>query len=277
MATPDDYLEKIFQVPFWIRPLSKTTCQNLVNALTKDDLETPDERTVPDKNKRAQNIAIKRTTQETGTNADHVSSTQTNTGPSDATTVATGPGSATMQSNSGSSAEPSEQQTPGTDFNWSEVEPRPRALQLTKEERDYMVELSPIIGRSPRSVKRFVNCYRLLKSALDKDELAKVTRDGTFRTTMFVLGLMTGLPDIAPVLLADLRKAKETQAPAAWTRGAAKRLALDSRERWADVYPAIDQLRKVSKVSTLRPLMKAAELVDRFSFSPVRSASSVTL
>src|SRR5262249_28356009 len=148
--------------------------------------------------------------------------------------------------------------------------------QLTREERDYMVELAPIIGRSPRSVKRFVNCYRLLKSAVDKDELAKVTRDGTFRTTMFLLGLMTGLPDIAPVLLGDLRRAKGTEAPTVWTRSAAKRLAPDNRERWADVYPAIDQLRKVSKISTLRPLIEAAQLVDRFSFSPVRSASSVT-
>jgi hypothetical protein len=94
---------------------------------------------------------------------------------------------------------------------------------------------------------------------------------------MFVLGLMTGLPDIAPDLLADLREARETGAPAVWTREAAKRLALDNRERWADVYPAIDQLAKVSKISTLGPLIEAAELVDRFSFSPVRSASSVTL
>jgi hypothetical protein len=271
MATPDDSLEKIFQVPFWIRPLSKASCQNLVNALTRDDFETPDGPIPPDKNKREQNIAAIQTTQEIGIDVQDISSKQT-TGQGDAAIVATKLGSAPTQSNVGSSTGPLEQQTSDADFNWSEVEPRPRALQLTKEERDYMVELAPIIGRSPRSVKRFVNCYRLLKSTLDKDELAKVTRDGTFRTTMFLLGLMTGLPDIAPVLLAELCKANQTEDPAVWTRETAKRLGFDNRGRWADVSPAIDQLREVSEVSTLSPLMEAAGLVDRFSFSPVRSA-----
>ncbi|MEJ2619982.1 MAG: P-loop NTPase fold protein [Candidatus Thiodiazotropha sp.] len=32
-ATPDDYLEKIFQIPFWIRPLSKTAKQNIIQGL----------------------------------------------------------------------------------------------------------------------------------------------------------------------------------------------------------------------------------------------------
>ena|SRR2546425_351574 len=137
-----------------------------------------------------------------------------------------------------------------------------------------MVELAPVIGRSPRSVKRFVNCYRLLKAALDKEDLARVTRDGTFRTIMLLLGLVTGLPDVAPALLADLREAEKTKTPVAWAHEAAERLELQKRERWADLLPALEQLKEMSKVSTIRPFVDAAELVDRFSFSPVRSAPS---
>ena len=166
---------------------------------------------------------------------------------------------------------PSEHDGSDNSFKWSLVEAKPRTLQLTKDERDYMLELAPVIGRSPRSVKRFVNCYRLLKSALDRDDLAQATRDGTFRTTMLLLGMVTGLPDIAPALLADLRQAERTKAPVLWAHEAAKRLELHKRERWADLLPSIVQLQEVFKVSTILPLVEAGELVDRFSFSPVRT------
>jgi hypothetical protein len=267
MATPDDYLEKIFQVPFWIRPLNETACKNLVNALTKEDMESNS--ASPDKKDDKKSEIAKE-----GDAAPHQSA----------------PGAALpplTPADSGSAAKPNEtpttpetgpkpqvKETPNRGMEWSDVEPKPRALQLTKDERDYMVELALVIGRSPRSVKRFVNCYRLLKTALDKDELARVTRDGTFRTTMLLLGLVSGLPDIAPSLLADLRGTKKTTTPVAWAHQVEKRLGLSQRERWKEFLPAIERLKNVSGVATIRPLVEAADLVDRFSFSPVRSAPS---
>jgi len=269
MATPDDYLEKIFQVPFWIRPLSRRACKNLVNALTKNDVES-----------QSGDVGGGERVSESGgtTNAAQGEHIDPNTvglphGDSDSVSTPDSKGETGATPGAGVMADtnPAEEGVSGNGFKWSLVEPRPRTLQLTKEEREYMVELASVIGRSPRSVKRFVNCYRLLKSALDSDDLARASRDGTFRTTMLLLGVVTGLPDIAPALLADLRQAEKTKTPVQWAHEAAKRLELRKWERWEDLLPAIVQLAAASKLSTIRPLAEAADLVDRFSFSPMRT------
>jgi hypothetical protein len=269
MATPDDYLEKIFQVPFWIRPLSEKACKNLVTELTKEDMESNRASLEMQSEKKSEDL--KGAVQEAQVAADPLDPTSTHPGGADARPPNVTPAKNEMDTR------PQERTKSDSDREWSDVKPKPRSLQLSKDEREYMVELALVIGRSPRSVKRFVNCYRLLKTALDKDELARVARDGTFRATMLLLGLMSGLPDIAPALLTDLRSTKKTTTPTAWAHAAAKRLALGERERWKEFLPAIERLNKVSRVSTIRPLVDAADLVDRFSFSPVRSAPSTGL
>lgn len=265
MATPDDYLEKIFQVPFWIRPLNKTACQRLVNSLTKEDMEI--ESSSQENKDPAKDSGEKK-------NAD--AKEKTAPGDSGVTQPAPIGDAVALKTETAAAGETGpkkpKENKPDLGMEWSKVEPKPRTLQLTKEERDYMVELALVIGRSPRSVKRFVNCYRLLKTALDKNDLERVARDGTFRTTMLLLGLVSGLPDLAPSLLADLRAAKKTMRPVAWAQQAAKRLDLGQQARWKEFLPAIQRLSTVSKVDTISPLLKAADLVDRFSFSPVRSA-----
>jgi hypothetical protein len=147
--------------------------------------------------------------------------------------------------------------TGGVTFDWSPVEPKPRTLQVSETERDYMVSLATVIGRSPRSVKRFVNCYRLLKSSMDPADLARSTRDGSFRTTMLLLGIVSGLPEIAPELLTDLRAAPKETAPDEWARGAAERLALDARGKWGGVLAALQSLPSQG-ISSIAPLATVA-------------------
>ena len=264
LATPDDYLEKIFQVPFWIRPLNKSSCENLVDELTRHDAE--DQNPAPSIKDRPKTTPV------------------VTANPGQGNEVPT-PGNAGRRGESenpvtgeklpsGSlptAAKPPEIIAPGTTFKWSPVEASPRTLKLLKEEREYMVELAAIIGRSPRSVKRFVNCYRLLKLALDKGDPAQSNRNGTFRATMLLLAMVTGLPDIAPALIADLRQAELTISPVEWAQEAAKGLHIGKRERWGDMMQAIVRIVAVSNVSTIAPLVEASYLVDRFSFSPVRS------
>jgi hypothetical protein len=261
MATPDDYLEKIFQVPFWIRPMSRTACKNLVNALTEDDpADSTDAATNPGNQPPAPPVTAP------GTPGNPV--------PGEVPASMVNPrsgGPPPVAGGTPAGGTPPKPATLPATFGWSAVEPKPRSLQLSQDERVYMGELAPLIGRSPRSVKRFVNCYRLLKSALDKDELARVARDGTFRSTMLLLGLVTGLPDIAPEILADLRKTDQDQSPVAWVRRVGKNWGLERREYWADLLAVVTRLHGTTKVSTVRPLAEAAKLVDRFSFSPVRT------
>lgn len=258
-ATPDDYLEKIFQVPFWIRPLGVKACQNLVNALTKDDVESPGR-----DNSEAQ-------TKKTDTPPLPKPSPSIDSG-------APGGGGSTVPNQSAepvNQTQPASKSLPVPNFEWSVIEPKPRSLQLLQDEREYMVELASLIGRSPRSVKRFVNCYRLLKSALDKDEQARVIRDGTFRSTMLLLGLVTGLPDIAPELLTHLRQSPPKLLPVEWLNRAGDALDLKQRAWWPDLLPVVERLGTITGLTSIRPLVEAAALVDRFSFSPVRTPVSV--
>jgi hypothetical protein len=257
IATPDDYLEKVFQIPFWIRPLAPSACKNLVNALTKDDVESQSDATgrKTSGNSRGVERGEQRGVSSTSTGAETVAKPE----------ASPKSGDSPVQHIGATDAKPLAEVVA---FNWSVIEPKPRTLQLTKAEQEYMIELAPVIGRSPRSVKRFVNCYRLLKSALDKEDLAQATRGENFRTTMFLLGMVTGLPDIAPALLADLRQTGKTLE--SWADLAAKRVELHKRE--TDLREAIELLKGVSKRSTIDLLVKAADLVDRFSFSPVRKA-----
>jgi hypothetical protein len=254
-ASPDDYLEKIFQVPFWIRPLGRSGSRRLVTELTKHDVEIS---SPASDNNREQNQNVD------GLHTSSESMPLTPTG-----------GSASGNVDQSSGAASSIEQKPDAAAaervlsEWSPIEPKPRTLMLTPEERSYMVSLAPVIGRSPRSVKRFVNCYRLLKSTLDAAELERARRSGTFRTPMLMLGIVTGFPEAAPALLSDLRDAPRTQAPEAWARAAAKRLKLEDRGKWADLLPVIDQL-YMWDVKSIEPLADAAVLVDRFSFSPVQ-------
>lgn len=260
MATPDDYLEKVFQVPFWIRPLNRRACRNLVNALTEGDTESQS------------------STPEIGDGPELTRTTrggQTEQPGAPGTTPAPVPAKGLDPSEQEKRTEKKGDKAPAVSATqWSPVKPKPRTLHLTREEREYMLDLAPVIGRSPRCVKRFVNCYRLLKSALDQDELARVTRDGTFRTTMLLLGLVTGFPDIAPALLTNLREAEEDKPLEAWATEAAEGLTLSKRQRWEEALSVIKQLKKESKIETIRPLAHAAELVDRFTFSPAQAALS---
>jgi hypothetical protein len=263
-ATPDDYLEKIFQVPFWIRPLGKKATENLVNALSADAADEHDEKRNSQNAGEHSGVSAKLS----DANVQRSDGADANK-PNDETRLAAEgqnqvDGSAPEQANGNGVA--------ARHFTWSDVEPRPRTLQLTKEEREYMIELAQVIGRSPRSVKRFVNCYRLLKSTLEKDELAKAAEDGTFRATMLLLALVTGLPQVAPELLSKLKNAEWAKTPSAWVKEVIPTLEVESRQR-KDLETAFLHLKSLSRVNTLRPLVQAAARVDRFSFSPVRSVS----
>lgn len=64
-----------------------------------------------------------------------------------------------------------------------------------------MHELAPLIGRSPRATKRFVNSYRLLKASLtdgDRQRFQIVEGAlGPLAVPLLMLAVVTGVPDVA--------------------------------------------------------------------------------
>jgi hypothetical protein len=178
-ATPRDYLEKIFQVPFWVQPMIPAGCQSLIEELLKFD-----------------------TTADTSD-------------PTSRPTVA----AANAPSNTRTA-------TPGTPApaGAAAVDPSPEQLRIDHVEAAAMAQLAPIIGRSPRATKRFVNVYRLLKAAVPADTLdafvGSLAAPGDFRAPMLLLAVTTGLPMLTPHLFHDIaatsgqRKATERRVAA---------------------------------------------------------------
>ena len=163
-ASPDDYLEKIFQVPFWVRPLDMAGRSRILQGLV-----TP-------------SLAV-----------DH----------------AGGPASPSAERTSHDGEDPavvalSQRLMADQD----EPHLHPQSLEITLKELAFMESLSPLLGDSPRAVKRFVNVYRLMKSlAIGEDEafLSEGPR-ASYKLVLFLLAVVTGLPGLSPKLFRALRE-----------------------------------------------------------------------
>jgi hypothetical protein len=168
-ANPRDYLEKIFQVPFWIEPLDQGASRRMLHGL------------------------VGRFTSVDGERAS-ISHAVTTLPPSGARDDSPGRPQAPMISPTSLPAS-----GPPADLN-------PESLDLQRIELDFMEQLSPIVGRTPRAVKRFVNVYRLIKASV-RDLRPFLDQSGPFpsyRIVMFLLAVETGLPSLAEPLLAAI-------------------------------------------------------------------------
>lgn len=235
-AVPEDYLEKIFQVPFRLRPLSSTGTRALLEYLTR----SPAAAQPAGRNAETESSATAAVTVSPAASAPPL--IEPKASPKAAPVpVASAPSAAAGSAMTGDSgrapslapppadprsarAVPNIQlERPGTPPPASpaasptpeprsrpEVDLAPGVLELTKDEISFMQKLAPVIGRSPRAVHRFVNCYRLLKAARDPLALADFERAPSdsgiapCEAAMLLLGLVIGVPEIAPTALSAL-------------------------------------------------------------------------
>ena len=173
-ATSEDYLEKIFQVPFWIRPMGETGAQALVKHLLRRDMES-----MPG--------PLDETPQEPEPTPRH----EDDAGPPEDVP----PGETPPD-------EPEEvddaEARPSLDPAWIL---EPQRLSLKKYEFNVINQLAPLIGRSPRAVKRFVNVYRVLRAGLHREELANFLGENRqtpcYPAALLLLAVLNGSPSLA--------------------------------------------------------------------------------
>lgn len=185
-ATARDYLEKIFQVPYWVRPMTADSSRNLLMSL----VTVPSVVTAP-------------------VGADNIRPTDGPTAPANAIPVPP------VQVTPGDGVRPDVQPRTNTEPLQQQVgnivpttvpkppvengeKPTPqvaaRALELTNGEQAFMKYLAPHLGSTPRSTLRFLNVYRVIKASLNTDELAKLEKAGGYRGLMAQLAITTGSP-----------------------------------------------------------------------------------
>lgn len=191
VVTTSDYLEKIFQIPFWIPPLTASAAQKMIEKLVAANASDAPMHVT---RSAEPNIVELKTPPD---------SPPANEGSDGVTAIETKPSTA-----------PAENAVRGQPAAKHTITPppvvtlRPEILRVHEEERLVMATLAAIIGRSPRATKRFVNSYRLLKAALTDQERERFgIVDGEvagLAAPMFLLAVVTGVPSLAAEFVAML-------------------------------------------------------------------------
>jgi hypothetical protein len=181
-AAPRDYLEKIFQIPFWIEPLNARAARRMLRGLV------------------GRVAAGGRRQDGAGARGDGHGEDGVDAG---AQTRRVGAVRAT-----GGRAAAAEPRPPAAD---SPPDLNPESLELRPAEIRFMEELAPIVGRTPRAVKRYINTYRLIKATV-RDVRRFVVDDDPLsphRIVMLLLAVETGLRSVAGPLLDAILDAAE--------------------------------------------------------------------
>lgn len=203
-ATPQDYLEKIFQIPFWLRPMPLDSTGRLLTALTQVDPSPRSDATGGPGIEETRGSTTAENRGQTGPTSEYAADAPTrdqhsSTAPTPDLTTQTGS---------------MDRKTEGDGTKGGHGKPayslRLSSVEVTQDERNFMQELRPMLGRSPRSLTRYVNIFRLLKAVTLHDRAAK--NGGAAHhpddITMFLLAVLTSLPDVAQALLPELARTR---------------------------------------------------------------------
>ena len=173
-ATTYDYLEKIFQIPFALKPINKTGREKLIQYLIKDEMEdtiktttestklpTPDQ--VLDKAKQLETLSVTSPTKvEVSTKDEKIP-------------------------------------VPGT---------AKERLVFSDAELKYMQRISPLFGHTPRTINRYINIYRIIKAHGSLRVIESFSED-EFMPIMFILGVVVGHASHAEEFLAEVAKTSD--------------------------------------------------------------------
>ncbi|MCK7615800.1 P-loop NTPase fold protein [Roseibium sediminicola] len=248
-AESQDFLEKIFQVPFWLRRMDEAAVKRMVHDLIKGDAV-------------AETDATKglTTTPKAGSRSGGGASGSADTGQSP---------SAGARSQSVEKEEVQETTLTAEDQSQPATLTLASAtvsLTISAPERQFMEEVAPLMPRTPRSVKRFINIYRLYKSALSpeglRDFLGTADQPGNFRAVQILLALVTGSPLCARCVFDQLQTIDGTSAEK--LSDLVGKLN-DGPESWQTTIEALRVLAKGDNDLDLSALRNVSALVSRYS------------
>ena len=255
IASPIDYLEKVFQIPFWLPAMSATAGRRLLEAaigpadpataLSRSETQTADAQLDPER--PADGGAP--------LGARHAIGPILRQLPAVAADVHAPAVPADVQSASAP----------------ADARAAAEALVLGNTERYRLLGMSAAVGTSPRRANRFANLYRLLKASLSPAERRGFVLDGgkggSYGGALTLLAAATGAPQATRVLVAQL--AEEPGAdPASYlqTRFAAVAPSVLPSEK-----PAFDAVQAMAlaaqdTAAAVRHLRHWAPRVNRFVF-----------
>jgi hypothetical protein len=244
-ADSQDFLEKIFQVPFWLRKMEPKAVQRVIHHLiTFEEVE----HTPKPARDGSQTVDHPSEGNEIDEQADHADVTQPEPPARAAAKLITAEAESSPESIGESLAAPTE------------------GLKITEKELEFMDGVAPLMPRTPRSVKRFVNIYRLYKAALSSNALQRFlgTPDnpGNFRAVQVLLALVTGTPRFAKKILSELRNGQESDSKklSDLVKAVGK-----GEETWQTTLEALQEFAQGENDLPLSALQEVSPLVTRYS------------
>jgi len=283
-TTPQNYLEKIFQIPFTLRPMEASGFHSLVESLlpvaaTSEDTNDDDGNTAGNRTPGAGESDGSGSGSQSTEKVDEESLHAGETGPNE--DVEEEDDEADTDEGTGTEA--------GSEPRSLRLRPNPQGLTVEEREREFIRMLHPLIV-SPRALKRFTNVYRFLRVQQRGPDLDRFRgtsgKPGEFQVAALLLAAVVGYPAEATSLL----RAVLTRRDKAWwelvealdTSGAEQDAALRAeadahgaeRQR-ATLREALQEVRSGIQLADHPPETFAwwAREVARFSFQSGRILS----
>jgi hypothetical protein len=252
VPTPQDYLEKIIQIPFWLQLMDADGFARLVGSLVPE----PD-RAAHATARPGDRIPVVRPDSQEQVELDSTD------GGSDAPTGPTGP--------AGDGGGPLGAAAPTTTAQVSEHEPEPdltpETLVMSTEELKFIGALAPLV-HTPRATKRLVNTYQLVRVTVEDVPAFLAAED--YKPLLVLLALVTstfgltaamvrtlldsGAPDL-PTYLEQLQPSAREEQPSAQDEGS---------RGWQRLQPDLQQV--LTDSVTVEAVRRWLPIVSRFSF-----------
>jgi hypothetical protein len=262
-ASANDYLEKIFQLPYWVRPMTETSSSafledrlSQLQPLALPPAMKSDERTIGEAHPEVQPPPV---------------FASLIPRPENPPTIEQLPGLEEVPTNLSTEALA---QTPAPDSSsTAESDSAPvnsatlaKQLALSKEEQSLMKKLAWCAGASPRRLLRFLNVYQVIKASLPNAD-AEALAEGSYASLMSQVAIVTGAPDLLPIwlqLLATLEPASNVVALRESLDFAAPKL---DPEQITRLRLSLDLLAAHQPETTVKELATWANVARRFSFT----------
>jgi hypothetical protein len=179
--TSQAYLEKIFQIPFLIKPINPNSVSKLIGAEFEPAAQPAGTQAPDTKQADRQGTAAGAGASDPGQSTGQVN---------------TGEGTNTTNGTEGTTGSATDNQTQN-----EAASVQAALLVISKEEIELMQALGPMIGTLPRTIKRYINIYRIIRSHRGMCFGNRDLLDYYF-TVMLMLALVTGQEDSGYDLLA---------------------------------------------------------------------------
>lgn len=287
---PRNYLEKIFQVPFWLPPLNINHCHNLMDGILKADVAAAADS--PPKQSASQTDTL------SGSNANDAAAGTNSAEPAHTATKGSAAGSPSpatdRSSGSGTPIQPQETPAqPGDTQTSTESDDdrdkdttsvvAARSVAITSDEAERMKRFAPIVGTSPRCVKRFINCYRLFKAVVPGGHAAVPATTET-NLSMFFLAVVVGAPDLFDIIHRSITYFNISTPTIAQVRdrineqikAADPRIDRTAIAQWEQVKPVLEVLKKEEAETKLHNITWIIDRARRFGYNTSMSPTPPT-